>query len=238
VFIVGMPRSGTSLVEQILASHSVVHGAGELPHLAWIANAISRLTPSGTPYPEGAAELTQQQLSEAASRYLAALDEIAPTALRVTDKMPHNFRFLGLIQQLLPRSRIIHVHRDPLDTCLSCFFQEFSAAHAYARTLHDLGTHYLDYRRLMQHWADTLTIPLLTIQYEDLVSSIESEARRMIEFCGLDWEAQCLEYHTSTRVVRTLSAGQVNKPLYKTSVGRWRHYAEHLAELRQMLAAN
>ena len=235
VFIVGMPRSGTSLVEQILACHSAVHGAGELPHLSWIVNAIARMTPSRTTYPEGTTELTTQRLNECATYYTGMLDRIAPTAQRVTDKMPHNFRFLGLVQQLFPHSRIIHVQRDPLDTCLSCYFQEFSAAHTYTRTLQDLGTHYLDYRRLMQHWSDTLAIPLLTIQYEDLVANLEHESRRLLKFCGLDWEDQCLEFHTNERIVQTLSAEQVNQPIYTSSVGRWQYYAEQLDGLKRML---
>jgi len=232
VFIVGMPRSGTSLVEQILASHSAVHGAGELPHLSWIANALARLTASGKGYPEAAAELTRRQCDEYASRYVSMLAEIAPgTALRITDKMPHNFRFLGLVQQLFPQSRIIHVQRDPLDTCLSCYFQEFSAAHAYTRTLRDLGTHYLDYQRLMQHWSEVLTIPLITVRYEDLVADPGTESRRLLEFCALEWEEQCLEFYTSRRKVPTLSAEQVKKPIYTSSVGRWRNHEAHLGEL-------
>jgi len=239
VFIVGMPRSGTSLVEQILASHSAVHGAGELPHLSWIANAISRAAPSGKSYPEAASKLSRKQCDEYATRYVRMLDGFSPTtALRVTDKMPHNFRFLGLIQQLFPHSRIIHVQRDPLDTCLSCYFQEFSAAHAYTKTLQDLGAHYLDYRRLMQHWTDTLTIPLITVKYEDLVADLESESRRLIEFCGLEWEAQCLEYYAGNRAVATLSTEQVKKPVYTSSVGRWRNYAEHLEELQAIIGTS
>ena len=231
LFIVGMPRSGTSLVEQVLSSHPKVHGAGELPDISWIANSLSKMTPSGKPYPECIHELKPEHLNECATHYLDMLRQQAHDALRITDKMPHNFRHLGLIQLLFPGARVIHVARDPLDTCLSCYFQEFSAAHAYTRSLRDLGSHYLDYKRLMQHWRITLSIPMLTLHYEDIVGNFEKFTRQLIEFCDLEWNDACLDFHHHERVVSTLSSDQVRKPIYTSSVGRWKNYRSHLDEL-------
>ena len=228
LFIVGMPRSGTSLVEQIVSSHPKVHGAGELPDISRIANSLSKMTPSGKPYPECVRELKPEHLNECATHYLDMLRQLDHDALRITDKMPHNFRHLGLIQLLFPEARVIHVARDPLDTCLSCYFQEFSAAHAYTRSLRDLGSHYLDYKRLMQHWRFTLSIPMLTLRYEDIVGNFEKFTRQLIEFCGLEWNDACLDFHHHERVVSTLSSDQVRKPIYNSSVGRWKNYRSHL----------
>ena len=235
VFIVGMPRSGTSLVEQILASHPKVHGAGELPHVTWIANTLSKMTSSAKSYPDCIRELKREHLNECAARYLEMLKQSAPDAQRITDKMPHNFRHLGLIQLLFPAARVIHVVRDPMDTCLSCYFQEFSAAHAYTRSLRDLGAHYRDYERLMQHWHNTLTIPILTLHYEDVVSNLGEFSRKLIAFCDLEWDDACLDFHRQDRVVQTLSAEQVRRPIYSSSVGRWKNYRSHLAELLEIL---
>ena len=235
LFIVGMPRSGTSLVEQILSSHPEVHGAGELPHITWIARGLSKMVSTGKPYPECSHDLTQNQINECSLQYLHILKQLAPNALRVTDKMPHNFRHLGLIELLFPDARIIHVSRDPLDTCLSCYFQEFSDAHAYTRSLRDLGSHYRDYERLMQHWLSTLNMQLLTLHYEDIVSNLEITARELIEFCGLEWDDTCLDFHRHERVVQTLSSEQVRKPIYSSSVGRWKYYRSHLGELLDIL---
>jgi hypothetical protein len=230
-----MPRSGTSLVEQNLSSHPKVHGAGELPHITWITNSLSKMTPSGKSYPECTRELTQEHMNECATQYLGMLTQLGHDALRITDKMPHNFRHLGLIELLFPGARVIHVARDPLDTCLSCYFQEFSAAHAYTRTLRDLGTHYRDYERLMQHWRSALGIPMLTLQYEDVVANLEKFSRQLIEFCGLEWNDTCLDFHRQDRVVQTLSSEQVRKPIYTSSVGRWKNYRLHLGELQEAL---
>ena len=150
--------------------------------------------------------------------------------------MPHNFQYLGLISILFPNARIIHVSRDPMDTCLSCYFQEFSAAHAYTSTLQDLAHHYNEYKRLMQHWNNLSAIKILNVQYENLVTSPESAIRELIEFCELDWDENCMNFHNTQRVVSTLSSEQVRNPLYQTSIGRWRNYEKHLGILKKHLA--
>ncbi len=236
VFIVGMPRSGTSLVEQILASHPQVYAAGERETLARIAAGLGARTGGGRGYPACIGALTTEILDAAAADYFRPLPEPAGNFARVTDKMPHNFLHLGLVELLFPGARVIHVKRDPLDTCLSCFFQEFSTAHAYTRNLADLGAHYRDYARLMQHWRSVLRVPVLALQYEELVAEPERVMRALVDFCGLPWDPACAEFHQSGRVVATLSASQVREPLNARSIGRWRRYTAHLGPLRAALA--
>jgi tetratricopeptide (TPR) repeat protein len=217
IFIVGMPRSGTTLVEQFLASHPSVAAGGELYVLEPLVD-------------ESHGNIA---LRETGERYLARLREIAPAAARVTDKMPANFRFLGLIHMALPNARIIHVRRDPLDTCMSCFSQLFSSeALAWTYDLRELGRYYCGYSELMQHWRQTLSpAVMLEVKYEELVENFESEARRLVAFCGLEWNEQCREFYRADRRVRTASVVQVRRPLYRTSIGNSRNYLPFLGPL-------
>lgn len=235
VFIVGMPRSGTSLAEQILASHPGVHGAGELADLPELAASLASATNSGSHFPFRLTVADSAQFQAHAQRYLELITQINPNAARITDKLPHNFIYLGVIQTLLPNARVIHIRRNPLDTCLSCYLQDFSSGHAYAYDLTHLGHYYRAYVRLMDHWRMTLRIPLLEIDYEQIVADLEGEARKLIEFCGLPWHGQCLRFHETQRTVSTPSYEQVRRPLYASSVGRWHHYEEWLAPLVEAL---
>jgi tetratricopeptide (TPR) repeat protein len=235
IFIVGMPRSGTSLVEQILASHPQVHGAGELDWLQTTANRLATKTPLPSSYPECLPLLGSRELKEAASEYLGDLAYLGPGALRVTDKMPHNFLHLGLVQVLLPRARVIHVVRDPVDVCLSCFFQDFSATHSYACDLEQLGHYYLEYMRVMRHWSSVLSVSMLEVRYEELVENQESVTRQMVDFCGLDWNESTLHFHETKRNVATPSYDQVRRPMYRKSMQRWKNYEQHLEPLLEVL---
>ena len=235
VFIVGMPRSGTSLVEQILASHPDVYGAGELSNLPELAASLASITDSGSHYPTRLATADRVQIQAHARRYLERLAQLNPDALRVTDKLPHNFLYLGVIQTLFPNARVIHIHRDPLDTCLSCHLQDFSSAHAYAYDLKHLGRYYLAYARIMDHWRQTLRMPLLEISYEHLVANLEGGSRELIKFCDLSWNDRCLRFHETRRTVTTPSYEQVRCPIYASSVGRWHHYDEWLGPLIETL---
>ena len=235
VFIVGMPRSGTSLVEQILASHPDVHGAGELEDMHKLTLELPKLLDSALHFPLCMDQVNRKTLDTLAKKHLDRLSSMAPRALRVTDKMPHNFQGLGLIELLFPGAQIIHCVRNPVDTCLSIYFQHFNADHAYANDLEELGHYHREYQRLMQHWRDTLTLPMLEIRYEDLVDDVETHSRRMIEFCGLKWNEACLEFHASKRLVKTPSYDQVRRPIYRKSVERWRQYEQHLAPLLEAL---
>lgn len=231
IFIVGMPRSGTSLVEQILSSHTAVHGAGELKDVGYICDALPEYLKSKTPYPYCVDGLKRKQIDEIAGRHLARLGAFSRSATRVTDKMPQNFLFLGLIDQLFPGARVIHCMRNPLDNCLSIHTQHFNPTHSYAFSLAGLGAYYRLYQKMMAHWKQVLQIPILDVQYEHLVDNQEEESRRLVEFCGLPWEEGCLDFHENRRLVHTFSYDQVRRPIYKKSVERWKNYERHLGPL-------
>jgi tetratricopeptide (TPR) repeat protein len=231
VFIIGMPRSGTTLVEQVIASHPRAHGAGELDTLPALLASIPGLVGAGNLLPDGLKLLDRAHVTTLAGQYLTHLKSLAPGAARITDKLPANFINLGFISLLFPGARVIHCRRMPLDTCLSCYFQDFSGHHPYATDLQALGRYYRRYQRLMEHWEEVLEINLLEVDYEALVNDFETVCRTIIGFCGLEWDPACLAFHRHDRVVATASAGQVVKPLYSSAVGRWKHYEKHLASL-------
>ena len=235
VFIVGMPRSGTSLVEQILASHPEVFGGGELSDIPEIAASLAELTSSGSHYPTRLPMASKTQIGIHARRYLQRLAQMNADAARFTDKLPHNFLYLGVIQALFPHTHIIHIRRNPLDTCISCYLQDFSSGHSYAYDLVHLGRYYRAYVRLMEHWRRTLKIPFIEIDYEDLVLDLERTSRLLIEFCGLSWNDRCLRFHETRRTVTTPSYNQVRRPLYRTSMQRWRNYEPWIGPLRDAL---
>ena len=235
VFIVGMPRSGTTLVEQILASHPQVFGAGELPVIGRIAAALHRETGAGASYPAGLSELDRATARRLAARYLDRTRELDPDAARVTDKMPSNFIHLGLIALLLPAARIIHCVRDPVDTCLSCYVQNFTLPLRFSHDLAELGHYHVQYERLMAHWREALPEPPFQIGYEDLTAEPERLSRALVAFAGLDWDDRCLAPHETERAVGSASAWQVRQPIYRSSVKKWRHYERHLAPLLDAL---
>jgi tetratricopeptide (TPR) repeat protein len=238
ILVVGMPRSGTTLVEQILASHSGVFGAGELRDLGLIASDL--LATAATRAASGTSPTTTlasapDLLGQGAGRYLARLRELAPGAGRVVDKMPGNFLRLGLVALLLPRTHIVHCRRHPMDTGLSCFMQSFSQDMPWAWDLASIGHYYRQYERVMEHWRQVLPLPIHDVVYETMVENTEQEARALVAHCGLEWEAACLDFHNTERPVQTASASQVRQPIYKGSVGRWRDYERHLEPLRRAL---
>jgi tetratricopeptide (TPR) repeat protein len=237
IFVLGFPRSGTTLVEQILASHPAVHGAGELVIMGEIA---AGLTGRETLYfPECMPFLGADALARAGEAYLARLQRLAPEAERITDKMPDNYMFVGLIHLILPRARIIHLRRDPLDVCLSCFGQHFEGEINYSYDLSELGRYHRMYLDLMEHWRRVLPQgAMLEVQYESVVEDIESEARRILDYCGLSWDPRCIAFHETDRVIRTASVDQVRRPIYRSSMQRWRHYEAQLAPLIEALAAD
>ena len=239
VFIVGMPRSGTTLVEQVLASHPQVHGAGELELFGRAAARVCEPPGATVPYPEMLATITGEQLHAIGARYLEtvrALGSRAAAAERVTDKLPANFRLVGLIHLALPNARIIHVRRDPVDTCFSCFSHWFAGEQAFTYDLAELGRYYRAYAALMEHWWTVLPPGvMIDVQYEELVADFEPQARRMLAHCGLAWDDACLAFHPTQRAVRTASAAQVRQPLYRTAVGRWKPYQAMLGPLLEAL---
>lgn len=234
VFILGMMRSGSTLVEQILASHPRVFAAGERRDLDAAYRAVRPTLASTASYPETIPLLTGEQLRQLGDGYLARLGAAAAGAAadRITDKMPGNFSAIGLIRLALPNARIIHTVRDPIDTCLSCFSKLFSDDQPFAYDLGELGRCYRAYQALMEHWHAILPKDaVLDVRYEDLVADFERQARRIVGYCGLEWNDACLAFHKTDRPVRTASQVQVRQPLYQSSVGRWRPDAEILRPL-------
>lgn len=236
IFVVGMPRSGTTLTEQILASHSRVAAGGEMSMLLKVSYQIGELSRSGRPYPEGLLTTGRVSLRRMGRRYLEALDKVSESAERITDKLPFNFMHLGVIALLFPGAKVIHCQRHPLDNCLSCYFTSFADQIHFANRLDTLGRYYLDYHRLMQHWRDVLPIDILDLPYESMVEETEGQVRKLLDHCGLAWEDACLDFHRTERGVRTPSRWQVRQPIYRGSMQRWRHYEEELEPLRKILS--
>jgi len=231
VFIIGMPRSGTTLVEQILASHPKIYGAGELSTVTDLAGSLPDRLHTDIRYPACVPLITRDIVDRLAQNYLEQLPAESQDALRVTDKLPHNFLHLGLIELLFPGSRIIHCRRDPRDNCLSIYFCDFSSKHYYSYDMATLGRYYLEYERLMQHWKAAISLPVFEVQYEHLVADQASVSRALVEFCGVEWDEHCLDFHKTRRVVHTASYDQVRNPMYSRSVGRWKKYSKYLQPL-------
>ncbi len=231
IFIVGMPRSGTTLAEQVLASHPMVFGAGELPLVERVRAALPRRTPGDDDYPDCLADTPDPVIADLALTYMKHATAKSGAADYITDKAPLNFRHLGLIALLFPKARIVHCRRDPLDTCLSCYFQNFTHGQNYSFDLADLGRFYRDYRWMMERWSERLPIPVFELDYEELVADLEGVGRRLLAYCGLDWHSDCGRFFETERPVLTASRMQVRRPVYTTSVGKWRKYKQHLGPL-------
>ena len=239
VFILGMPRSGTTLVEQILASHSKVFGAGELLDFEGAVAGLNGQDGTPAAFPQVVPLLSGDQLRQLGTRYVAGVTPSAPAAARITDKMPLNFLFAGLIHLALPNARIIHTIRDPVDTCFSCFSTLFTGNHRVAYELGELGRYYRAYERLMEHWRSVLPNDvMLEVRYEDVVVDLDRQARRIVAHCGLEWEDACLSFYETRRPVRTASVAQVRQPIYRSSVGRWQPYRHLLRPLLDALSVD
>jgi tetratricopeptide (TPR) repeat protein len=231
ILIVGLPRSGTTLVEQILASHPDCFGAGELIGLMGEIYALSGAGGGPEFHPRYAAELSQVTLDATAQRLLGRMDDLSQGMQRTSVNERPTFLFLGLVAQLFPNMRVVHCVRNPMDTCLSCYFQLLTMDYSYAYDLEHLGRYYKAYQRLMSHWKDTVQIPMLDLQYEALVADQENVIRALIDFCGLPWDDRCLRFYDTRRDVVTPSYNQVSQPIYRASVGRWKNYEAYLAPL-------
>ena len=232
VFIVGIPRSGTTLVEQILSCHPQVHGAGELDHIGKIVQSIPKQTGAPASFPEFAGVLDAVSACKLGEDYVALLRAAGGSADRVTDKMPGNFLNLGFIALLLTNAKIINCRRIFQDVSLSCYFQHFTNVMPFSRNLKDLGSYCRDYDRLMKHWHKVLPLDIMDVHYEDVIADQEGMSRKIVEFAGLEWDDACLEFYKSDRPVKTASSWQVRQPLYSTSVARWQHYEPFLADLK------
>jgi len=241
VFIIGMPRSGTTLVEQVIASHSQARGAGELNKMYLLTRDLMAENQKTSAFPDNLTELTSGDFHKMGEEYLSVLTrQVSGDDRRITDKMPTNFAYLGLIKILFPNATIIHCRRDPLDTCISCFTTHFGNLEmmGFSYDLEALGHYYREYERLMAHWQAVLPGKILTVDYENLIKKPQAVCRTIIEHIGLDWEPECLEFHNNKRSVQTASAWQVRQPLYNSSVGRWRIYEKYLHPLQQALSGD
>lgn len=232
VFIVGMPRSGSTLVEQILSSHPDVYGAGEVKYLSRAIATLKDRFPSLPKFPQMAGKMSPAQYNLVAENYVSAMAQGAGNSKKITDKLLTNYFFLGLINLLFPNAKVINTMRDPVDTCLSGFTKLFKDDMPHSYDLTELGRYYGKYREIMEHWDKVLPKGVLTtVVYEDVVADTEKEAKRLIEFLGLPWNAKCLDFHKSDRPVKTASVAQVRKPIYKSSVKRWAKYGSGLQPL-------
>jgi hypothetical protein len=234
VFIVGMPRSGTSLLEQVLATLPSVHGAGEitwLPETLHVENGDPGA--DGGAFPQTLAGYSTDEYLALGRRYIERIRELAPNATHVVDKLPDNFQHLGLIHLMFPNARIVHSMRDPMDSCFSCFSRLFIANNlGYTYDLGAVARYWVSYHQLMRHWHAVMPAGrILDVSYEAMVGDFENQARRLVEYLGLPWDDRCLGFHQNRRIVKTASVAQVRKPIYKTSVARWKPYEQHLGPL-------
>ncbi len=236
VFIVGMPRSGTTLTEQVLSAHPRFHGAGELRDIHTLVGELQHGVEGGQWHFFSLERLAERPLTRFARRWIERMRRAAPGALHASDKNPQNYLHLGLIWAAFPSARIVHCVRDPLDTCLSCYFHDLGGPHVSIGSLRAIGRWYAEYRTVMRHWTTVLDVPILELRYETMVERPDETKRRLIEFVGLEWHDAVIEHHAVDRPVLTPSVDQVRRPIYKTAVARYTHYEPHLAPLREALA--
>jgi hypothetical protein len=226
IFVLGMPRSGSTMIEQMLASHPLVQTAGEYRGLPRVV-------------PENLDNLNGEILRQIARAYLSSLPALEDGKERIVDKLPLNFLYIGLIRLMLPNARIIHTARDPMDTCVSCYSKLFASGQHFSYDMAELGRYYLRYQNLMMHWRSVLPADaILDVSYEDVVNDIEGQVRRMLEFCRLPWDDRCLDFHGGSRSIRTASSVQVRQPLFRSSIERWRNYKFGIGPLIDAMAAS
>jgi len=233
IFILGMPRSGTSLVEQILASHPAVFGAGELEALSLVYKSMAKSIDGSQldSFPDALAGLDPDAFVRLGANYIRRIRRLSTAATYITDKLPHNFMRVGFIRAILPRARIIHCTRDPMDNCFSIFKTDFNKGHLYSYDMAELGQYYNLYRELMDYWKTTLPGFIYDQSYEELVSRQEEQTRGLLQHCGIPWDDACLDFHTTRRKLRTASNAQVVRPVYQGSVNLWTRYEKHLGPL-------
>ena len=233
IFILGMPRSGSTLVDQIISSHSKVDGTQELPNIIKIAAELNSNNQNN--YPEVLKELDDSKLSNLGKVYISETAWARDTAPFFIDKMPNNFIHIGLIKTILPNAKIIDTRRDPMDTCFSCFKQFFARGQLFTYSLEDLGNYYIDYIRAMNHWHNVYGKDIYTVHYDNVINETEETIRELIDYCELPFEKECLEFYNSSRPVKTPSAEQVRQPIYKSGLNYWKNYEKHLLPLKKII---
>ena len=233
IFVLGMPRSGSTLVDQIISSHSKVDGTQELPNIIKIAAELNN--DSQNTYPEVLKELNDTKISDLGKNYITETAWARENAPFFVDKMPNNFIHIGLIKTILPNAKIIDTRRDPMDTCFSCFKQFFARGQLFTYSLEDLGKYYTDYIRAMNHWHNIYGKDIFTVHYDNVVNETEETIRELIDYCNLPFEQECLEFYNSSRPVKTPSAEQVRQPIYKSGLNYWKNYDKHLLPLKKII---
>jgi hypothetical protein len=235
ILIVGLPRSGSTLIEQILASHSMVEGTMELPDLSRLTAELSKRSPGRTEYPEAVKNLDQEAVRSMGQSYLKSTMRYRTDKAYFIDKMPNNFPSIGFLHLILPNARVIDARRHPLDSCLGSYKQLFFKGQSFTYEQFELGHYYLQYRRMMDHWREVLPGKVLDVHYEQMVGDQENQTRRLLDYCGLPWEDRCLRFYETERAINTASSEQVRQPIYKGALNFWRNYESHLGELIETL---
>jgi len=235
IFILGLPRSGSTLIEQILASHSQVEGTRELPDISLLGRRLTKSKPPGIKYPDAVKHMTDEEKTEYGESYLETSKRYRTDKPRFIDKMPNNFAHIGFIKTILPNAKIINAKRHPLDSCVSSFKQLFYKGQSWSYDLFEIGEYYLEYERMMDHWHSLYPGEIYDIQYENIVNNQEDESRKLIEYCGLDWEDSCLKFYENKRSVNTASSEQVRQPIYKGAMHAWKNYESEIGALKDIL---
>jgi len=238
IFILGLPRAGSTMLEQILSSHSQVDGTLELPNILSMAQRLRRQgdREREKSYPESLTELSAEELQKLGEQFIAETQIHRKGALFFIDKMPNNFRHIGLIKLILPNAKIIDARRHPMACCFSAYKQLFAEGQEFSYSLNDIGQYYIDYVNLMKHWDDVLPGEILRVHYEQVVEDLEGQVRRILDFCGLPFESACVSFHENKRSVRTASSEQVRQPIYRDGLEQWHNYSDHLSGLEGQLA--
>jgi hypothetical protein len=237
IFIVGLPRAGSTLLEQILASHSQVEATAELPFIGQIAGELSgrKKRSEESKYPAVIAKLSPQRRLELGQQYLDRAAIYRGGKPRFIDKLPNNFLHVALIKTILPNATVIDARREPMAVCFANFKQLFAQGQEFTYSLEDIAHYYADYQRLMAHWHSVLPNGVLTVQYEDVVDDLDTQVNSLLAYCNLDFEESCIRFHEHDRAVRTASSEQVRKPVYRDALTQWKHYQEHLQPLLDVL---
>jgi tetratricopeptide (TPR) repeat protein len=235
IFIVGLPRSGSTLIEQILASHSQVEGTHELADLPIVVRSIPKPKPGRDRYPDNLPGMQAPMWKKIGRQYLERTAQFRSDAPRFIDKNPNNFMYAGLIHLAMPNARIINARRHPMDSCFGSYKQLFASGQPFTYDLTEIGEYYVQYQRLMDHWHTVMPGRILDVDYEEVVADLETQVRRLLDYCGLPFEAGCLEFYRTERAVKTASSEQVRQPIYASSVDLWKNYEPHLSELAEVL---
>ena len=235
ILIVGLPRSGSTLIEQILASHSLVEGTKELPDLSLLARKLTKSRPQGIKYPDAVKDMSDDELVEYGEDYLTTTKRYRTDKPHFIDKMPNNFANIGFLKMILPNAKVINAQRNPLDSCISSYKQLFYKGQSWSYDLFEIAEYYLEYQRMMDHWHKLFPGEILDLKYENLINNQEDETESLLKYCGLEWEEQCLKFYETERSINTASSEQVRQPIYKGAMNAWKNYESHIGPLIETL---